>query len=174
MMIAALIILSLLLLVLLFCDYCLYGRVKKIADSNKNLIRIDENDTDNSLYIEGEWEYFGDCLKIVNNAFDYLETRKRRINMGELKIDEILNMGLIDKKTGEVVMTYPVAKVGVNKNKTCISEELFEQMSDSEFALDDWGRWHQDTVDWLLKPLDVGDIEIRSEDDEVWKDKRKI
>ena len=88
--------------------------------------------------------------------------------MGELEIKEILDMKLINKETGEVVMTCPVAKVGVNKNKTCISEELFEQMSDSEFAL---GKWNQDTVEWLLKPFDVGDIEIRSEDDEVWKDK---
>jgi len=91
--------------------------------------------------------------------------------VGELEIKEILDMKLINKETGEVVMSCPVAKVGVNKNKTCISEELlknYEQMSDSEFAL---GQWHQDTIDWLLKPLDVGDIEIRSEDDEIWKDK---
>ena len=34
------------------------------------------------------------------------------------------------------------------------NKELFEQMSDSEFAL------HQDTVEWLLKPIDV-DIKVR-------------
>ena len=33
-------------------------------------------------------------------------------------------------------------------------------MSDSEFAL------HQDTVEWLLKPIDV-DIKVRDKDDEV-------
>ena len=52
-----------------------------------------------------------------------------------------------------------------NKNGTLISKELFEQMSDSEFALfepiiaedDDWGKWHQNAVEWLLEPLDVGE-----------------
>ena len=34
------------------------------------------------------------------------------------------------------------------------NKELFEQMSDSEFAL------HQDTVKWLLKPIDI-DIKVR-------------
>ena len=33
-----------------------------------------------------------------------------------------------------------------------ISKELFEQMSDSEFAL--WGRWSQANVDWLLEFID--------------------
>ena len=32
------------------------------------------------------------------------------------------------------------------------------------------GRWHQNTVEWLLKPIDV-DIKMRDKDDEVWKDK---
>ena len=36
------------------------------------------------------------------------------------------------------------------------NKELFEQMSDSEFAL------RQDTVEWLLKPIDVDvDIKVR-------------
>ena len=39
-----------------------------------------------------------------------------------------------------------------NKNRTLISKELFEQMSDSEFAL--WGRWSQANVDWLLEFID--------------------
>ena len=62
-----------------------------------------------------------------------------------------------------------------NKNRVYISKELFEQMSDSEFALyefivadeDDWGKWQINTVKWLLKPLDVGDIKVRDKDDEV-------
>ena len=29
---------------------------------------------------------------------------------------------------------------------------------------DDWGRWNQDTVEWLLKPIDV-DIKVRDKDD---------
>lgn len=45
-----------------------------------------------------------------------------------------------------------------NKNKTCISKELFEQMSEASLLSiakdDDWGRWNQDTVEWLLKFLD--------------------
>ena len=40
------------------------------------------------------------------------------------------------------------------------NKELFEQMSDSEFAL------HQDTVEWLLKLIDV-DIKVRDKDDEI-------
>lgn len=51
-----------------------------------------------------------------------------------------------------------------NKNRTLISKELFEQMSDSEFALyepvvaedDCWGKWNQDTVEWLLEPFSSG------------------
>ena len=39
-----------------------------------------------------------------------------------------------------------------NKNRILISKELFEQMSDSEFAL--WGRWSQANVDWLLEFID--------------------
>lgn len=97
--------------------------------------------------------------------------------MGELEIKEILDMKLINKETGEVVMSCPVAKVGVNRNLTMINEDNLKEFVDYEAVVaedDDWGKWHQDTIDWLLKPLDVGDIEIRSEDDEVWKDKRKI
>ena len=51
-----------------------------------------------------------------------------------------------------------------NKNRVYISKELFEQMSDSEFALY-WGRWNQDAVKWLLKPLDVGE----QVDSKMWK-----
>ena len=54
------------------------------------------------------------------------------------------------------IMRLANANLKNNNNK-----ELFEQMSDSEFAL------HQDTVEWLLKPIDV-DIKVR---DKVWKDK---
>ena len=39
-----------------------------------------------------------------------------------------------------------------NKNRILISKKLFEQMSDSEFAL--WGRWNQNTVEWLLEFID--------------------
>lgn len=73
--------------------------------------------------------------------------------MGELEIKEILNMKLINKETGEVVMTCPVAKVGVNRNLTVIEEDNLK------------------TINWLLEPLDVGDVKVRDEDDEVWKDK---
>ena len=31
---------------------------------------------------------------------------------------------------------------------------------------DYWGRWNQDTVEWLLKSIDV-DIKVRDKDDEV-------
>lgn len=62
MMIAAFVILSLLLLVPFLCDYCLYGRVKKSADSNENSIRTNEN-----MLTEDELEYFRQYLKIVNH-----------------------------------------------------------------------------------------------------------
>lgn len=50
-----------------------------------------------------------------------------------------------------------------NKNRTLISKELFEQMSDSEFVLydfiiadeDDWGKWQINTVKWLLKDFNL-------------------
>ena len=57
------------------------------------------------------------------------------------------------------IMKLANANLKNNNNK-----ELFEQMSDSEFAL------HQDMVEWLLKPIDV-DIKVRDKNDEVWKDK---
>ena len=63
--------------------------------------------------------------------------------MGELEIKEILN-----KETGKVIITYPRAKI----------EEL-KEFRDYEpiIAEDDcWGRWNQDTVEWLLEPFDVG------------------
>ena len=69
--------------------------------------------------------------------------------MGELKIKEILNMKFIDKETGEVVMTYPGAKI----------EELKEFVDFEPVVAEDdcWGRWNQDIVEWLLEPFDVGE-----------------
>ena len=32
------------------------------------------------------------------------------------------------------------------------------------------GQWRQDTIELLLKPLDV-DVNVRDKDDKVWKDK---
>ena len=57
------------------------------------------------------------------------------------------------------IMKLANANLKNNNNK-----ELFEQMSDSEFAL------HQDMVEWLLKPIDV-DIQVSDKNDEVRKDK---
>ena len=69
--------------------------------------------------------------------------------MGELEINEILNMKFIDKETGEAVMTYPGAKI----------EELKEFVDFEPVVAEDdcWGRWNQDTVEWLLEPFDVGE-----------------
>lgn len=94
-------------------------------------------------------------------------------SVGEIKIDKILDVKFINKETGEVMMAYPGERIiGGDMNLTMAKEDLKEFM-DYEAVVaedDDWGQWHQDTVDWLLKPFDVGDIEVRSEDDEVWKD----
>ena len=69
--------------------------------------------------------------------------------MGELEIKEILNMKFIDKETGEVVMTYPGAKI----------EELKEFVDFEPVVAEDdcVGRSNQDTVEWLLQPFDVGE-----------------
>ena len=50
-----------------------------------------------------------------------------------------------------------------NKNRVYISKELFEQMSDSEFALydfivaegDDWGKWQINMIKLLLKDFNL-------------------
>ena len=54
-------------------------------------------------------------------------------------------MKFIDKETGEVVMTYPEAKI----------EELKEFVDFEPIVAEDdcWGRWNQDTVEWLLEPF---------------------
>ena len=69
--------------------------------------------------------------------------------MGELKSNEILNMKFIDKETGEVVMTYPGAKI----------EELKEFRDYEPIVAEDdyWGRWNQNTVEWLLEFIDIGE-----------------
>ena len=69
--------------------------------------------------------------------------------MGELEINEILNMKFIDKETGEVVMTYPGAKI----------EELKEFVDFESIVVEDdcWGRWNQDTVEWLLEFINIGE-----------------
>ena len=66
--------------------------------------------------------------------------------MGELEIKEILDMKFIDKETGEVVMTYPGAKI----------EELKEFVDFELIVAEDdyWGRWNQNTVEWLLEFID--------------------
>ena len=63
--------------------------------------------------------------------------------MGELEINEILDMKFIDKETGEVVMTYPRTKI----------EELKEFVDFEPIVAEDdyWGKWNQDTVEWLLE-----------------------
>ena len=69
--------------------------------------------------------------------------------MGELEINEILNMKFIDKETGEVVMTYPGAKI----------EELKEFVDFEPIVAEDdcWGRWNQTTVEWLLEFINIGE-----------------
>ena len=54
-------------------------------------------------------------------------------------------MKFIDTETGEVVMTYPGAKI----------EELKEFVDFEPIVAEDdcWGRWNQDTVEWLLEPF---------------------
>ena len=69
--------------------------------------------------------------------------------MGELKNNEILNMKFINQEIGEVVMTYPGAKIEELKEFA-----LFEPI----VAEDDyWEKWNQDTVEWLLEPFDIGE-----------------
>lgn len=68
--------------------------------------------------------------------------------MGELKVNEILNMKFINQETGEVIVTYPKEKI----------EELKEFVNFEPIITedDDWGKWHQNAVEWLLEPLNVG------------------
>ena len=50
-----------------------------------------------------------------------------------------------------------------------ILNRTIKELRDYEpiIAEDDcWGRWNQDTVEWLLKPIDI-DIKVRDKDDEV-------
>ena len=92
--------------------------------------------------------------------------------MADFKTNEIIDMKLINKETGEVVMTCPVMKVGVNKNLTVVKEKNLKEFMNYEPTIaedDDWGQWNQDMFEWLFKPLDVGDIQMRDENDEVWK-----
>ena len=69
--------------------------------------------------------------------------------MGELKVNKILNMKFINQETGEVIVTYSEEK----------TEELKEFVDfEPIIAEDDYlGQWRQDTVEWLLKHLDVGE-----------------
>ena len=70
--------------------------------------------------------------------------------MGELKNKEILDMKFIDKETGEVVMTYPGAEI-----------EWLKEFVDFELIVDKddyWGRWNQDTMEWLLESLSSGKL----------------
>ena len=70
--------------------------------------------------------------------------------MGELENKEILDMKFIDKETGEVVMTYPGAEIEWLKEFVD-----FEPIVDKD---DYWGRWNQDTMEWLLESLSSGKI----------------
>ena len=69
--------------------------------------------------------------------------------MGELKVNEILNMKFINQETGEVIVTYPEEKI----------EELKEFVDFEPIVAEDdyWRRWSQDAVKWLLEFLDVGE-----------------
>lgn len=61
---------------------------------------------------------------------------------------------------------------GELKNNEILNRTI-KEFRDYEFIIaedDYWGRWNQDTIEWLLKPLDI-DIKVRDKDDEVWKDK---
>lgn len=54
-----------------------------------------------------------------------------------------------------------------------ILNRIIKELRDYEpiIAEDDyWGRWRQNIIEWLLKPIDI-DIKVRDKDDEVWKDK---
>lgn len=70
--------------------------------------------------------------------------------MGELESNEILDMKFINQETGEAVMTYPGTKI----------KELKEFVDfESIVAEDDcWGRWNQDTVEWLLEFIDKEEL----------------
>ena len=70
--------------------------------------------------------------------------------MGELENNEILNMKFIDTETGEVMMTYPGAKI----------EELKEFRDYEPIVAEDdyWGQWNQDTVEWLLESFSSGKL----------------
>ena len=50
-----------------------------------------------------------------------------------------------------------------------ILNRIIKELRDYEPIIaedDDWGRWNQDTVEWLLKPIDI-DIKVRDKDDEI-------
>lgn len=66
--------------------------------------------------------------------------------MGELEVKEILNMKFINQETGEVTMTYPGTKI----------KELKEFVDFEPIVAEDdyWGRWNQNTVEWLLEFID--------------------
>ena len=66
--------------------------------------------------------------------------------MRELESNEILNMKFIDTETGEVTMTYPVTKI--KELKEFVDFELIVAEDDY------WGRWNQNTVEWLLEFID--------------------
>ena len=70
--------------------------------------------------------------------------------MVELESNEILNMKFIDTETGEIVITYPGAKI----------EELKEFIDFEPIVNKDdyWGRWNQNTVEWLLESLNSGKL----------------
>ena len=55
-------------------------------------------------------------------------------------------MKFINQETGEVTMTYPETKI----------KELKEFMDFEPIVAEDdyWGRWNQNTVEWLLKFID--------------------
>lgn len=70
--------------------------------------------------------------------------------MGELESNEILNMKFINTEIGEAVMTYPGAEI-----------EWLKEFVDFEPIVnkdDYWGRWNQDTMEWLLESLSSGKL----------------
>ena len=66
--------------------------------------------------------------------------------MRELEVKEILNMKFINQETGKVIMTYPVTKI--KELKEFVDFELIVAEDDY------WGRWNQNTVEWLLEFID--------------------
>ena len=66
--------------------------------------------------------------------------------MRELESNEILDMKFINQETGEVIMTYPVTKI--KELKEFVDFELIVAEDDY------WGRWNQNTVEWLLEFID--------------------